>query len=147
MKKQSIENLAEELDIDLVQVSVHSTDCVECQQFQGKVFSLSGDSNEFPRLLGTPPFCKKCRHTLLPYVPDPAEDLMPLIILSSLPNLLIESHQEYEQTLSRIRRSLSVGADSIPIEDESTGMPSTTKGCVVLLFVLFWMYVIYAVVA
>jgi hypothetical protein len=33
---------------DLVYISSHETECALCKQFQGKVFSISGNNSKFP---------------------------------------------------------------------------------------------------
>lgn len=60
--------MAETFDTDLVQFPVHSGACPICVPWQGKVFSISGQSPEFPPLstIGTPPLHPNCRHRLLP---------------------------------------------------------------------------------
>lgn len=53
--------------LDLVQVSVHSHPREDpCSPFQGKVFSISGTSPDFPPLTKRPPYHPNCRHRLVP---------------------------------------------------------------------------------
>lgn len=49
---------------DLVQVSSHNTQCLECAEYEGKIFSLSGDDPDFPQLEEEPPFHPNCQHSL-----------------------------------------------------------------------------------
>lgn len=51
---------------DLVRISSHNTTTVLCQQFEGKVFSITGKSNIFPFLFEHPPFHPNCLHLLFP---------------------------------------------------------------------------------
>jgi hypothetical protein len=53
---------------DLVQISVHSGACSKCLPYQGRVYSLSGASKDFPMLDARPPFHPDCRHVLTPVV-------------------------------------------------------------------------------
>ncbi len=53
-------------DVDLVQWDVHSGACEECQQFSGRVFSISGSNEEFPALTIQPPVHPNCECNLLP---------------------------------------------------------------------------------
>jgi len=62
---QATLDLSREYDNDLVQVSDHSTDCAECEEYEGNIYSLSG-SSRFPRLPASPPYHPNCRHGLLP---------------------------------------------------------------------------------
>jgi len=49
-------NTAAQFESDLVQVSSHNTKSATCIPFEGKIFSISGDSNDFPALRESPPF-------------------------------------------------------------------------------------------
>ena len=51
---------------DLVRVSSHNTTTELCQQYEGKVFSISGRSKIFPPLFESPPFHPNCLHLLFP---------------------------------------------------------------------------------
>lgn len=57
-------NLAIEVESDLVQISRHFTNCEICQQYEGKVYSLSGNDPDFPLLEEQPPYHPNCKHTL-----------------------------------------------------------------------------------
>lgn len=67
-------NIGVEYGVDLFQVSVHSNACPVCQEFQGKVFSLTGATDGFPKLTRKPPYHPRCRHVLLGYIPDPNDE-------------------------------------------------------------------------
>lgn len=64
---------------DLVQMSSHATTCPVCGPLQGRVYSISGKSTEYPPLefayggvhANVHP---NCRHVLMPYVPELDED-------------------------------------------------------------------------
>lgn len=59
----------QQLGIDLVQISVHAGACpAVCAPIQGKVYSISGQSPDFPALstVGRAPYHPKCRHVMLP---------------------------------------------------------------------------------
>jgi len=51
---------------DLVEVSYHGTDCEICLEYEGKVFSLSGNDANYPILDEEPPFHPNCKHSILP---------------------------------------------------------------------------------
>lgn len=61
---------AEQLGLDLVEVSSHSPTCAECSAWQGRVYSISGNDKRFPPLpdhvRSTGLFHDGCRHTLNP---------------------------------------------------------------------------------
>ena len=51
---------------DLVEISDHNTDCELCQQYEGKIYSLSGNDPKYPPLKEKPPFHLNCQHSMLP---------------------------------------------------------------------------------
>lgn len=51
--------------IDIVQVSTHSGACPICTPYEGKIYSLSGDSEKYPKMDREPPYHPSCRHRLL----------------------------------------------------------------------------------
>jgi hypothetical protein len=51
---------------DLMQVSSHNTTTVICQQYEGKIFSISGKDKRFPTLTQVPPYHPNCLHLLFP---------------------------------------------------------------------------------
>jgi len=51
---------------DLVEVSDHNTDCDICLEYEGNVYSLSGNDPEYPVLDEQPPFHPNCKHSILP---------------------------------------------------------------------------------
>ena len=61
-------NRGAELDIDIFEVSTHGAFDELCAPHEGKKYSRSGKSKNFPKLTEsrTPPFHPNCKHTLLP---------------------------------------------------------------------------------
>ena len=59
-------NSAQQVGIDLFQVSVHDNPCPVCQAFQGRVYSISGENEHFPKLERKPPFHPRCKHVMVP---------------------------------------------------------------------------------
>jgi len=53
-------------ETDLVQISTHNTNCNECIDFEGKIFSVSGKSKMFPPLYTIPPYHPRCLHLMFP---------------------------------------------------------------------------------
>jgi hypothetical protein len=51
---------------DLVIISAHNTRTEICLDYEGKVFSLSGGDQRFPRLDQFPPFHPNCLHLMFP---------------------------------------------------------------------------------
>lgn len=51
---------------DLMQVSSHNTTTTICLDFEGKVFSISGNDSRFPILTDTSPFHPNCLHLMYP---------------------------------------------------------------------------------
>jgi len=66
---QGVINRSLEFGVDIVQVSEHAgVDPRDelCFTLQGKIFSLTGRSENYPQLPAIPPFHPNCRHTLEP---------------------------------------------------------------------------------
>lgn len=64
---------------DLVKMSSHLTTCPVCAPLQGRVYSISGNSTEYPPLENAyggvhANIHPNCRHVLMPYVPELDED-------------------------------------------------------------------------
>lgn len=53
-------------DTDLMIVSSHNTTTAICQEFEGKIFSITGKDKRFPVLTETPPYHVNCLHLLFP---------------------------------------------------------------------------------
>ena len=62
------------MGIDLVRVSDHGKTDPICDQYAGKVYSISGSSTRFPRLEARTPFHPNCRHAVLPFVVELKSD-------------------------------------------------------------------------
>lgn len=56
---------------DLVKISSHNTPTPECQEYEGKTFSLSGETRGYTVLDRYPPFHPNCRHVIVPVVGEP----------------------------------------------------------------------------
>lgn len=73
-------NQGTELGYDLVQMSNHASPCPVCAKFEGRVYSVSGKSKEYPSLYGTvfksgyANIHPHCRHVLNTYIPALADD-------------------------------------------------------------------------
>lgn len=71
--------LAEE-GFDLVKITEHSPTCPICYPYQGRVYSISGESETYPPLSGTAfsvgfsTIHPNCRHRVTPWVEEFAED-------------------------------------------------------------------------
>lgn len=64
----AVDNLAE-YGVDTVRVSSHNTETAICQQYEGKVYSLSGNTSGLPVLPQLPPFHPNCLHVIYPHIP------------------------------------------------------------------------------
>lgn len=58
-------NRAGDFEIDIVEVSTHGATDEICAGYEGKIFSISGKSREYPKLEEEPPFHPNCKHSLL----------------------------------------------------------------------------------
>lgn len=63
-----VQRYAEESGQDLVRVSDHSTLTEECEKFEGKIFSISGNSAKYPKLEKWTPFHPNCLHVITVYI-------------------------------------------------------------------------------
>ncbi len=70
-----IKNLAKEYNHDLVKMSYHATSCHICSSYEGKIYSISGNSEEYPALDTVPGFKDgynnihpNCKHRIFVYV-------------------------------------------------------------------------------
>jgi hypothetical protein len=59
-------DVCEQFDNDLVQVSDHQTQCEECAEYEGKIYSISGNHPDYPMLEEEPPYHPNCEHSILP---------------------------------------------------------------------------------
>jgi hypothetical protein len=62
----SVVSMALDLDTEYVQVSAHNTTTPLCQEFEGKVFTITGSDSRFPELDLYPPFHPNCLHNITP---------------------------------------------------------------------------------
>ena len=59
-------DLCRQYENDLVEVSDHSCDCEECEEYEGNIYSISGTHAKYPALGDSPPFHPNCKHSLHP---------------------------------------------------------------------------------
>ncbi len=55
---------------DLIQISSHATTCEKCAPLQGKVFSLTGKTEGYPKYQNYIPVHPRCRHTISGYIAE-----------------------------------------------------------------------------
>lgn len=94
-------NAALQYGVDLVQVSVNSGSCDICDEFQGKIFSISGNDPDFPALEDRPPYHPNCRHQLLPVTRESLEDRGTLAGQISFSNSMekVETFRQLEEVV------------------------------------------------
>ncbi len=65
-------NMSVKYENDLMQISSHGDACEICQEFQGRVYSISGTHPDFPALTDDvePPVHPHCRHIMVPVNED-----------------------------------------------------------------------------
>jgi len=61
---QAVINTAVASQKDLIQVSSHNTRTAYDSQFEGKIYSLTGNDPDFPAVVDLPPFHPNCLHTI-----------------------------------------------------------------------------------
>jgi hypothetical protein len=69
-QSNAIVNSCGEYGTDLVEVSDHGTTTPICMPYEGNIFSISGNSPDFPYLDIRPPFHPNCQHFLYPTSPE-----------------------------------------------------------------------------
>jgi hypothetical protein len=63
---EAVVNRASDFKVDIVEISSHGADDEICAAEEGKIYSISGKSENYEALAGhEPPFHPHCRHTLL----------------------------------------------------------------------------------
>jgi Phage minor capsid protein 2 len=55
-----------ELGADIVEISKHANSCPVCIPYEGRRFSLTGETPGYPRAIILPPFHPRCRHVATP---------------------------------------------------------------------------------
>lgn len=70
---QAIVDTTVNAGFDLVQVSSHNTTTPICQEFEGKIFSLSGGDKDFPAATDLPPYHPNCKHSLTTVIKEGLE--------------------------------------------------------------------------
>jgi len=72
-----------DFNLDIIQISTHTGSCPICKPYEGKIYSISGNADKYPKLDVQPPYHPHCRHTFLPrpdlqggedLVSDPTDD-------------------------------------------------------------------------
>jgi hypothetical protein len=78
MRKAHVEgelNKSIDVGIDLVYVNRVGITCDICARYQGRVYSVSGKDERFPRLVARPPYHGHCVHNLTPWVEEYHDEL------------------------------------------------------------------------
>jgi len=98
-------NTALRYGMDLCQIDAHSGCCEYCQQYSGRVFSISGTDSDFPKLTEYPPWHPNCVCTLMPITKTNLQSrgyYNEMIKLSNAPSIKIPSFSRFEEVLSEL---------------------------------------------
>jgi SPP1 gp7 family putative phage head morphogenesis protein len=98
-------NTALRYDVDLVQWDAHAEVCEYCQQFSGRVYSISGADEDFPQLTEKPPLHPNCRCVINPITRENLESrgyLAESIKLSNAPSIKVNSFSRFEELMATI---------------------------------------------
>ena len=60
------EDLCRQYDNDLIEISDHGTDCDECKEYEGNVYSITGRTPGYEIIPMWPPFHPNCEHSAHP---------------------------------------------------------------------------------
>lgn len=103
-------NTAVELGMSLVMIDTHDEPCEYCQQFNGRVFSLTGNDDGFPVMEQQPPFHPFCQCTAHPTTRGHLEDLgllEPIQQLSNDPSVAVEDNDKWQSIIEGYRKKMS----------------------------------------
>lgn len=98
-------NTALRYGVDLVQWDAHNEPCEYCQQFSGRIFSISGLDKDFPSLKEQPPLHPNCKCVITPLTRQNLEKrgyLDEVIKLSNAPSIKVDSFKRFEEILMEI---------------------------------------------
>lgn len=97
-----VRNTALQYGVDLVQISTHADSCEYCKKFQGKVYSLSGKSKDFPVLEEQPPYHPNCEHVLMPTTEEAMQARGEFEGIKKLSNssVSVDSYRQYRQFIT-----------------------------------------------
>ena len=102
---QGTVNTALRYGVDLVQWDAHMEVCSYCQQFSGRVYSISGSDEDFPALTEKPPLHPNCRCVITPITRENLESrgyLGEAIKLSNSPTIKVDSFSRFEEVMATI---------------------------------------------
>ena len=120
---QGMINTSLQYGVDLIQISVHHHPQNDpCSKHQGKIYSISGNSKQFPRLTERPPFHPQCKHVPVPVVESFLEESGNLERMSkfSSSRLQVSNFKEFknvESGISRGRRREALDRDFKKIQN------------------------------
>lgn len=96
------ENTIVQNGLDLVYVNYVGITCEYCSKYQGRVYSISGTHQRFPRLENRPPYHSHCVHSLSAWIEEyqPADEVERMLAASNRPftdNRTEENIQRYNE--------------------------------------------------
>jgi len=112
---------------DLVQISVHSGACLRCLRYQGRVYSLSGASPDFPILDARPPFHPRCQHVLAPVVESALRadgQYDALAALAKEPAAGVATQADYDRLVAKPKKPRAARTKPAPVRlQDLPGVP------------------------
>ncbi|XKH51325.1 phage minor capsid protein [Chryseomicrobium palamuruense] len=76
-------------NLDLIYVNSVGITCSKCAQYQGRVYSVSGNDKRFPQLIERPPYHAHCVHSAYPWIEE-YEDV------EEVQRMLVDSNRPFE---------------------------------------------------
>jgi len=67
-QSEGVKNESIRMGQDLVEVSDHGTECEDCEEYEGNIYSISGEDPNYSFLDQEPPFHPNCMHFIIPYI-------------------------------------------------------------------------------
>jgi hypothetical protein len=66
LQSKAVENTCNQYENDLIEISDHGTETEICKEFEGNIYSISGNTPGYPALSEWPPFHPNCQHSASP---------------------------------------------------------------------------------
>jgi len=66
VQSEAVKNTSEQYENDLIEISDHGCDCDICKEFEGNVYSISGNTPGYPMMMEWPPYHPSCEHSASP---------------------------------------------------------------------------------
>jgi hypothetical protein len=108
---QGTVNACMQAGMDLVQISMHEDSCPECEPYEGRIYSISGEHPDFPHLDEEPPYHPNCKHVLMPVTETALEmrgEYDAMVKISNDPNARFDTVADFRKQVADLKRDKDV---------------------------------------